>query len=1251
MAEYVRRFGAGLIGVLYVAVSLAWISGSDSLVALLASSASDVTFWQTFKGTGFVVATGLALYGLIRLYEKQITRSQRDAEERVRTVLTDAPTAVLLIDPETFEIIESNAAANSAVGHGQRKLVGLTLDELFSPRATPAHPSGPDWRAHIDTAVRNGAAAAEWTIKGRAGEDIVYDVRLTSVVYAGRTLLQVTLAEVTQARVVETVLRDLGASLAHSVGTRFHVSLAQSLARTLGVQHVFIAQIDDHDSLRTTALIVDGVLAENVVFRSAGTACDGVLKQAAPALVNDIQVFREDAQRLGLAGSRAYAGVPLSDSQGRLLGVLAVMHSKPFPRESLVVDVLTLAAGRASAELERIRAEAAMQESEQRFRQFANASSDWLWEQDDELRFTYLSDGWSKATSRSLATALGRTRWELAGVDAATEAAWAEHKRLLKARQPFRDLEYSIRLPDGRVRHWIAHGTPVFDADGRFTGYRGSTSDQTDKVEALQRAEQAQERLKDAIHSLPAGFVMFDKNDRLVLANDRYIEQAGGTAVLQECQNTFEDIVRQMLEQNPLHPSMGDSEAFYRKRLEDHRNLPSHQEIQFADGTWTEVREFPTREGGSALLWHTITDRKRMEAELRDSEERFRSLIDEASQGIIVHYQMKPYYCNPAFAQMFGYDGIDEILSLESIIDLFAEIDRDRLRNYSIQRIRNPDIPMKYEFTGLKKSGEHIAVQNRVVQVPWNGRHAICANMFDVTEQKAVERALGRSEKEFRDLIEGSVQGVIIHADGALRFANKAAARMFGYESPDALLREASISDLFAADVLQSDTPDDTDRSAPVAVETECKRLDGSTLWLELLVRDVNWQGEAATQVTMIDASFRKEAEGALLRSQRMESIGQLSGGIAHDFNNLLGIVMGNLQFIERMVRDNEKAAGRVTTALKAVKRGSQLTQRLLGFSSQESMPGTPTNANDVVRGLEDILTRSLTRKIEVEIHPDPELWLTEIDPGELEDALLNLTLNARDAMPDGGRLVIETVNRSVDNGQAKAPTAGIDLDPGDYVVVSVNDNGTGMEQAVLERAFEPFFTTKPTDRGTGMGLSMVYGFAKRSRGDVRIYSEPGHGTTVRLLLPRCAATDGPSIIPIGVPDPLPSGTETILLVDDEPDLLEVADTMLRDLGYRTITARNGREALSIIDDCEKRAEIDLVFTDVIMPGGINGFELADRIIETDPSIKVLLASGFTGRLTDRSHDSSMIRSMLHKPYDKTTLAHSVRRAFAAATS
>ncbi len=402
--------------------------------------------------------------------------------------------------------------------------------------------------------------------------------------------------------------------------------------------------------------------------------------------------------------------------------------------------------------------------------------------------------------------------------------------------------------------------------------------------------------------------------------------------------------------------------------------------------------------------------------------------------------------------------------------------------------------------------------------------------------------------------------------------------------------------------------------------------------------KDGNFKGYRGTgkdnsEIASLEEQFR--------RSQKMEAVGQLTGGIAHDFNNILGIVMGNLQILQRLVGDEEKAQSRIDIALKGVMRGADLTRKLLGFSRMEAHGTKLTSVNQFIENLEELLSRSLTVAINVEHHLSSDLWLVEVDPGDLQDTILNLALNARDAMPDGGRLVIETENKVLDEKYVRLnPQAHV----GEFVKLSVSDNGHGMSPQIRERVLEPFFSTKEEGNGTGLGLSMVYGFVQRSGGHLSIYSEQGEGTTISLYLPRGkeeGAHKGKSVNEIS----LPGGSETILVVDDEPSLVDIAVSHLQDLGYRTITANSGTEALKILGENQG---IDLLFSDIIMPGDLDGYQLAIAAQKEHPSLKALLTSGFTKKKEDYfSPDGSkyaeFAANLLHKPYNQTELAIAVR--------
>ncbi len=380
----------------------------------------------------------------------------------------------------------------------------------------------------------------------------------------------------------------------------------------------------------------------------------------------------------------------------------------------------------------------------------------------------------------------------------------------------------------------------------------------------------------------------------------------------------------------------------------------------------------------------------------------------------------------------------------------------------------------------------------------------------------------------------------------------------------------------------------------------------------------------------------RLVAEQTLRRSQKMDAIGQLSGGLAHDFNNQLGIIIGYLDFLKDHVQDNEKPNKWVDTATNAALHCTDLTRQLLAFSRTQSTEKSVLDINTSLTELQNVLARSITPAIEIEYFLSDKLWLTEINPGEFQDAILNIVINARDAMPNGGKLLIETSNKFMD---AESAALNPQAMAGEYVQIMISDNGNGMSKETQERIFEPFYTTKEKGKGTGLGMSMVYGFAKRFGGFIKIYSEINIGTTVRLYLPRSESSKTRAPVE-SIDETPPRGNETILIVDDELDLLHLADNYLTELGYKTYLAENATQALDILS---QHKNIDLVFSDVVMPGGINGYELAQKITQENPDIKVLLTSGFTSKGIVKDDQVRFSAQMLNKPYRKINLAKRIR--------
>ena len=386
------------------------------------------------------------------------------------------------------------------------------------------------------------------------------------------------------------------------------------------------------------------------------------------------------------------------------------------------------------------------------------------------------------------------------------------------------------------------------------------------------------------------------------------------------------------------------------------------------------------------------------------------------------------------------------------------------------------------------------------------------------------------------------------------------------------------------------------------------------------------------------DMSERIVLEGQLRQAQKMEAVGQLTGGVAHDFNNILTVIIGMTELLTDSVGNDPKLAPIVQAIDEAASRGAQLTQRMLAFARKQPLQARNIDLNEIVTRSANMLRRTIGEDIAVKLALADGLWPALADPSQIEDVILNLAVNARDAMPNGGKLVIETANTHLDEQYA---AQNVEVAVGDYVSVVVSDSGTGMPPEVVERVFEPFFTTKEVGRGTGLGLSMVYGFVKQSRGHVKIYSEVGHGTSIKLYLPRADAAEAAAAeTEAARATAHPAGTESILVVEDSATVRNVTVAILRTLGYRVHEAEDGHAALAIL---RQPVTIDLLFTDLIMPNGIDGQELLRRAREVRPGLKALFASGYSEQFLKGRGPGEAGVPLLNKPYRTRALAEAVR--------
>src|SRR5665213_1296863 len=536
----------------------------------------------------------------------------------------------------------------------------------------------------------------------------------------------------------------------------------------------------------------------------------------------------------------------------------------------------------------------------------------------------------------------------------------------------------------------------------------------------------------------------------------------------------------------------------------------------------------------------------------------------------------------------------------------------------------------------------------------------------DVTERNRLERALQetnaeleqrvsartaalqsevaerrKAEQKFRGLLEAAPDAmIIVDQTGHILLASHRVEAMFGYTSEEILGSSIKLllterdRDLLATHMRSNRWAPD-DRNTGASTEFYALRKDGGEFPVEISLSPDHTAEGPVIIAAVRDITDRKAVEIQLRQAQKMETIGNLTGGLAHDFNNLLGIIIGNLDLLNERQSGGPESETFGREALDAALRGADLTQRLLAFARRQPLQPRRIELNELVARVSKLLSRTIGENIEIKLDPGTNVWPVVVDPAQLEASLVNIVNNARDAMPNGGALMIATSNRHLDQDYASQHPG---LMPGDYALIEVSDTGIGIPPEVVNRIFEPFFTTKEQGKGTGLGLSMVFGFMKQSGGHINVYSEVGVGTTFRLYLPRAiAASEASEAHRATAPER--GGREAVLAVEDNVGLRRVVARQLKELGYRVLEAGDGPTALKILES----ETVDLLLTDIVMPGGMSGYDIARTALSRWPAMKVVLTSGFPEvKLNDNGGPPASMR-LLTKPYRKADLARALR--------
>ena len=953
-----------------------------------------------------------------------------------------------------------------------------------------------------------------------------------------------------------------------------------------------------------------------------------LLKTAAPSTIADTHAQPELARAAFVVGPphvRFYAAAPVVSTRGLVLGTVCVADTRP--RDSATPQQLTRLTE--LAELARLQIDSAHTISA-RLAEFVEITSDWLWETDAEHRLSYVSLPQDVVFHKPIANIMGLRRWELPGIDAA-DPAWGRHIADLTARRSFRNFEYTVTDTQGDVRHMSVSGKPILGADGAFLGYRGTSTDIT-----AQRAAEAVARDRDSlfhriIETTTEGVWVVDAEGRTRYVNAR-MASILGRQPQEIVGRPFWDLVD------------GEAKEYWNRRKQ---GIAEQHEFLIArpDGStiWTLINSNPVfdeagRFAGALSMVTDIAERKRSEARLATSEARFRYLFEKNPNPMWVYEDgsMRFLEVNDAAIALYGYSR-EEFLSM-TILDVRTPEEAAR----ALEMIST--FPRTGFWHGgiwehCSKDGRRIAVEVVSDDMEYEGRPAYIVAVRDVSEQLRAEAALRESEGRFRQIAD-SVPGILwlTDSEGRLTFLSKTFEE-YSKQPADHYYGQLSTNNAH---------PDDRDASMaqwaaamqarrPLSYEYRVRRHDGVYRWhLDTCFPRFDDQGRFLGYIGILtDIEDRRTLTEQLHQAQKMQAVGQLTGGIAHDFNNLLTVILGNIEMlVEQLTDPRQRRLAEATQD--AAERSAALVQRLLAFSRRQALQPTQIDVNALVYDMQDLLLRTLGEDIDISFSRAPDLWQATVDRTQLEAALLNLAVNARDAMVGGGRLTIETANVQIDDAYAAAE---LEVTPGAYVMIAVSDSGSGMTAETRRHAFEPFFTTKDVGKGSGLGLSMVYGFIKQSGGHVTLYSEVGQGTTVRMYLPRLGDRVEGAEVKAEAPSPA-TGRETILVVEDDDRVRAYVVEQLSGLGYHVIEAENGPAALELL---ERSPDVALLFTDVVMPGGMNGRQLADAARRRRPDLKVLFTTGYTENAIVHHGRLDPGIELLGKPFSRAALAAKVR--------
>jgi PAS domain S-box-containing protein len=885
---------------------------------------------------------------------------------------------------------------------------------------------------------------------------------------------------------------------------------------------------------------------------------------------------------------------------------------------------------------ERKQAEAMLRESEEKYRSIVETANEGVWLVNAEACTLFVNQQMAAMLGYTVAEMLGRPVF-----DFIFPPDFALVEQLIAQRQQGTSdaNEFRLRRKDGSAIVTLYNATPTKNQAGEVVGSLSMVIDITERKRAEEALKESEVRFQSAFDHAPIGIALVAPDGRFVQVNHSFCEILGYTK-----EELLASDVLGITHKDDIVATIGYIRGLISGEVKisqlEKRYLHKLGHEVLALTNLSLVRDAENKPLYIIAQIQDISERKRIEEALRESEERYRVVAETATDVIItIDENSTILFANGAVERVFGH-AVSELLGHEITMLMpkyQRQVHKAAVRRYA-QTGRKHINWESVELPGLHKSGREVPLELSFGEFSKNGKRFFTGIARDITERKRAEEALLQSEQRYRLLFKLNPQPMWVFDLETLAFleVNEAAIHHYGYSREEFLAM--TIKDIRPAEDIPN-LLDNISRSMPQYEEAgvwKHQKKDGTIIDVEITAHELTFYGRLAQIVLAYDVTERRSLEEQLRQSQKLEAVGQLAGGVAHDFNNLLTVITGYSDLSLRRLDKDNPLRSNLEEIKKAGERAASLTRQLLAFSRKQVLQPKVLQLNAIVADVDKMLRRLIGEDIDPLTLLEPSLGQIKADPGQIEQVLLNLAVNARDAMPQGGKLTIETANVYLDNQYVRRHSA---IQPGNYVMLAVSDTGCGIDAETQTRMFEPFFTTKEQGKGTGLGLSTVYGIVNQSGGNIWVYSEVGKGTTFKIYLPRI---DGATKMN-EARDPLaelPQGRETVLLTEDEEQVRKMIRMILEMNGYHVLEASGGDEALALYKQHE--GQIDLVMTDVVMPQ-MSGRELAQSLEILHPGIKVLYMSGYTDDAIVRHGLLDQEIAFLQKPFTPDALMRKMR--------